>query len=44
MSRMVFRAMARLIEGGNDGYVLSGLTVNKYGDRANVLRATVVGN
>ena len=35
MSRMVFRAMARLIEGGNDGYVLSGLTVNKYGDRAN---------
>jgi integrase len=27
--------MARLIDGSDDGYVLSGLTVNKYGDRSN---------
>ena len=27
--------MTRLIEGGKDGHVLSGLTVNKYGDRSN---------
>ena len=27
--------MARLTQGSNDGYVLSGLTFNKYGDRSN---------
>ena len=26
--------MARLIESSNDGYVLTGLTFNKYGDRS----------
>lgn len=29
--------MARLIAAGNDGYVLSGLTFNKYGDRSNAI-------
>jgi len=29
------QTMARLIEGSVDGYLLSGLTVNKYGDRSN---------
>ena len=29
--------MTRLIEDSGDGYVLSGLTVNKYGDRSNAV-------
>lgn len=29
--------MARLIEGSKDGYVLSGLSRNKYGDRSNAI-------
>ena len=29
--------MARLTEGSKDGYVLSGLTANKYGDRSNAV-------
>ncbi len=33
--RELAQTMARLIEGSNDGYVLSGLTFNKYGNRAN---------
>ena len=33
--RELAQTMARLIEGSKDGYVLSGLTVNKYGDRSN---------
>ncbi len=33
--RELAQTMARLIEGSGDGYVLSGLTVNKYGDRSN---------
>jgi len=33
--RELAQTMARLVEGSNDGFVLSGLTVNKYGDRSN---------
>ncbi len=33
--RELAQTMARLIEDSEDGYVLSGLTVNKYGDRSN---------
>ncbi len=33
--RELAQTMARLIEGSKDGHVLSGLTVNKYGDRSN---------
>ena len=33
--RELTQTMARLIEGRKDGYVLSGLTVDKYGDRSN---------
>ncbi len=33
--RELARTMARLLEGSKDGYVLSGLTVNKYGNRSN---------
>ena len=33
--RELAQTMARLIEGSNDGYVLSGLTFNKYGNRSN---------
>ena len=33
--RELAQTMARLIEDSKDGYVLSGLTVNKYGDRSN---------
>ena len=33
--RELAQTMARLLEGSKDGYVLSGLTVNKYGNRSN---------
>ena len=33
--RELAQTMTRLIEGSKDGYVLSGLTFNKYGDRSN---------
>ena len=33
--RELAQTMARLIESSNDGYVLSGLKANKYGDRSN---------
>jgi integrase len=33
--RELAQTMARLIAGSKDGYVLSGLTVNKYGNRSN---------
>ena len=35
--RELAQTMARLIEDSEDGYVLSGLTVNKYGDRSNAV-------
>ena len=35
--RELAQTMARLIEDSEDGYVLSGLTVNKYGDRSNAI-------
>ena len=35
--RELAQTMARLIEDSKDGYVLSGLTENKYGDRSNAI-------
>lgn len=35
--RKLAQTMARLINESKDGYVLSGLTVNKYGDRSNAV-------
>ena len=35
--RELAQTMTRLIEDSGDGYVLSGLTVNKYGDRSNAV-------
>jgi integrase len=35
--RELAQTMARLIEDSKDGYVLSGLTKNKYGDRSNAI-------
>ena len=35
--RELAQTMARLIEDSKDGYVLSGLSVNKYGDRSNAV-------
>ena len=35
--RELTQTMARLIEGSEDGYVLSGLTFNKYDDRSNAV-------
>ncbi len=35
--RKLAQTMARLIENSKDGHVLSGLTVNKYGDRSNAI-------
>ena len=35
--RELAQTMARLIEDSKDGYVLSGLTMNKYGDRSNAI-------
>ncbi len=35
--RELAQTMARLIENSKDGYVLSGLTENKYGDRSNAI-------
>lgn len=35
--RSLAKTMARLIKGSKDGFVLSGLTANKYGDRSNAI-------
>jgi integrase len=35
--RELAQTMERLIEGSKDGYVLAGLSVNKYGDRSNAV-------
>ncbi len=35
--RKLAQTMARLLEDSEDGYVLSGLTANKYGDRSNAI-------
>ena len=35
--RELAQTMTRLIKGSNDGYVISGLTLNKYGDRSNAV-------